>query len=108
MKKSFNQKEFIDLLNANPYQIKAHYNELDELEDGDYIFVDRISDSSILSDDTAVYKNNVLISVYCKNADDLVNVVKYLRNHFIYAPTYTSEDEYNVASGSVSIFVSDW
>jgi len=108
MKKSFNQKEFIDLLNANPNQIKAHYNELDELEDGDYIFVDRISDSSILSDDTATYKNNVLISVYCKNADDLVNVVKYLRNHFIYAPTYTSEDEYNVASGSVGIFVSDW
>ena len=108
MSRSFDQRSLIDLLKTNPLKIKVYFNELNELADGDYIFLDHILDVSISHDNEACYKNDVLISVYCKNMDNLHKTVQFLREHFIYSPTYTEDSGYSVASGDVQLFVSDW
>jgi hypothetical protein len=109
MKRSYTQKEIYDYLKANPLEVQVHVGDLEDMEGQDYIFLDYMNDISMLRDDTADYQTIIQISVLTKDYEDRKTLVKYIKNQFLSAPTYSRsvEAEYYQAQFTVGVFINE-
>lgn len=81
MNRTFSQKEIGDFLKANPLNVKFHIGDLENMNGGDYIFLDYLSDGLIAYDDEGCYKTTIQISIYTQDFHNrfiLTNYVKKL------------------------------
>lgn len=110
MKIYYSQLELIELLENNPLGIDVCFGEVNDLGDEDYIFIDRIMDTSILADNKACYVNAVQVSIYCKNIENLNQTSRFIRDKFICTPVYSrdEEHEYYTCIFDINVKVSDW
>lgn len=107
MSRSYTQKEIYDYLVANPLHTKVHVGDLEDLNGNDYIFLDYLSDTAMLRDDDADYQTTIQISVLTKNYEDRKTLVKYIKDKFLSAPTYSRsvEFEYYQAQFTTGVFI---
>lgn len=107
MRRSFTQKEIYEYLKANPLNVAVHIGDLEDMDGKDYIFVDYLNDIAMLRDNNADYQNIIQISVLTRDYEDRKILVKYIKDKFLSAPTYSKSDEfeYYQAQFNVGLFI---
>lgn len=107
--KLYSQTEVFEFLKRNPYGTKVHVGDLEDMGNQDYIFLAYLYDNAIPSDNKAVYKSTINISVATKDLDRCRALVKYIRGEFISNVTYThsEEHEYYLATMETVILLKD-
>lgn len=107
--KLYSQTEVFNFLKQNPYEVKVHVGDLEDMGNQDYIFLAYLYDNAIPSDNKAVYKSTINISVASKDLDMCRALVKYIRSEFVCAVTYShsEEHEYYLATMETVILLKD-
>ena len=107
MIRSFTQKEIYDYLVANPLKVAVHMGDLEDMEGQDYIFLDYMSEVPTLRDNDADYQSIIQISVLTKDYEDRKTLVKYIKEKFLSAPSYSKSDEfeYYQAQFTIGVFI---
>lgn len=105
MKRTYTQKEIYDYLKANPLNVAVHIGDLEDMNGKDYIFFDLVEEIAELRDDRADYQSMIQISVLTKSYEDRKTLVKYIKNEFLSAPTYSKSDEYEYYQAQFNIGV---
>ena len=105
--RSYTQKQIYDYLCANPLNTKVHIGDLEDMNGDDYIFLDVLNDIAIKQDDSAHYQTIIQISVLTKDYEDRKTLVKYIKNEFLVACTYSksAESEYYMAQFTTGVFL---
>ena len=109
MRRSFTQKEIYQYLLANPLNTNVHVGDLEDMNGEDYIFLDYAEDVPMLRDNEADYQTIISISVLTNDFEDRKTLVKYIKEKFLIAPTYSRSDEshYYMAQFTTGVFLSD-
>lgn len=107
MKRSFTQKEIYEYLKANPLNTNVHIGDLEDMNGEDYIFLDYLSDIAMLRDNDADYQTLIQISILTKDYEDRKTLVKYIKEKFLSAPTFSKSDEfeYYQAQFTIGVFI---
>lgn len=107
MKRTFTQKEIYEYLKNNPLGTAVHIGDLEDMDGQDYIFLDYLNDIAMLRDNNADYQNIIQISVLTKDYEDRKTLVKYIKEKFLSAPTFSKSDEfeYYQAQFTIGVFI---
>lgn len=105
MKRTFTQKEIYDYLKANPLNTEVHIGDLDDMNGKDYIFLDYVEETPILRDNDAYYQSILQISILTKSMQSRRTLVKYIKQMFLSAPTYSKYDEFEYYQAQFNIGV---
>lgn len=107
MKKNWSQRELFDFLEANPLGTKVHIGSLEDMNNQDYIFFDRITDNGIFADDGACYVTTIQFTIATKGYDDRDSLVDYLHTklNINFSYSQTEEREYFVAQGQSALLL---
>lgn len=92
--KVYSQKEIFDFLKANPYDVKVHVGDLEDMNNQDYIFLAYLYDNPIGYDNQAAYKSTIQIDVATRDLDMCRSLVKYIRGEFVASVSYTHSQEH--------------
>lgn len=108
MKRRYNQKELVELLETNPSEISVFYNESKPDKKDAYIFLDGLLDDTITRDGGAIYVNKIQIQIYAKDVDVRNCLMSFVRQYFIIKFVKYKENSFNVATGTVDLIIEDW
>lgn len=104
----YSQKELLELLDANPHEVKAYLSETELLNAQDYILVDNIYDTPINFDNRSMYKNHVQITIYSKNYKRFHELTNYVKSLFVCTVIKTRESDYYKSMVETELIIDEW
>lgn len=105
--RTYTQAEIYSYLLANPLGTPVHIGDLEDMNGGDYIFLDYLNEIAMTRDDDADYQTVVQISVCTRDFEKRKTLAKYIQDKFLTAASYSrsEESEYYVAQFNVGVFI---
>ena len=90
----YTQKQIYDYLRANPLNVDVSVGDVENLNGGDYIFLNFTNDELMGSDDRGTYQSYIQVTIATRDFRNRKTLVGYVKNYLNVAVTYEMAVDY--------------